>query len=433
MMYVLNERMGSALGALRRLQAADKNGEFFDAEARTRLAAMEETVQEEAAQLKVPLATFEAAMVLMEQGEAACQDDDYEAGFTLLRRAAELVPGWSIPVLNLSVFQFESGQAEEAIASVEEVVNKLEAEGFSGLAHLITISVWAGQPERARTLLPRLVTAFEKEATRIEALQTEEDREGAELLYYKVAGTFAVFEEDENVYATLKRGEKAGIEYSADAWRWLAVSAYNMGKYDEASAYWQKYGPSEQTPFDMGLQEAIARPRPADAPPLRLPYFESSSYLPLPVMSKLLVMKLDDADDSEDAEPTFEFDTEQVQKAYYELSKFYPIQRALLQNANFGVQAVAETNVGILSEIHTPDVAAALKDFAQGYIGPEMARRYAVAILVDWDVLPDEGQLRFWLEQPGEWQDLPMSSFASLEEEETRILDDASELIDEDD
>jgi hypothetical protein len=204
-----------------------------------------------------------------------------------------------------------------------------------------------------------------------------------------------------------------------------------MGKYDEAAAYWQKYGPGEQTPFDVGLQEAIARPRPADAPPLRLPYFESSSYLPLPVMSKLLVMKLDDADDNEDAEPTFEFDTEQVQKAYYEFSKFYPIQRALLQNANFGVQAVAETNVGILSEIHTPDVAAALKDFAQSYIGPEMARRYAVAILVDWDVLPDEGQLHFWLEQPGEWQDLPISSFASLEEEETRILDDASELIDD--
>lgn len=421
-MYILNGREGGALQTLRRLRASDQSGEFFNQEMRERMAALEEILKIEATELKVPAPTLEKAMQLMETGVELCSNHDFEQGFSALQQAANLIPGWTPPRINLSLFQYEAGQAEEAISTVQKVVDELDPSNLAALSHLTTILAWTGQKDRAEQNLEKLNTVFEKEVREIETLK-EEERAGTEILYFKMAGALAALHKDQQVYDILKRGEKLDTQYDANFYRWLATAAYNLGKLQEATTYWQKFEPSDQTAFDTGIQQAMQRKRPADAPPLHLPYFETSEFVPMTVMSQLLALK------ESDTNKTMEFDEELIRVAYAKYSQFYPIKEALLQNANFGLQPVAEANIGIMGEIRTPEITSMLKEYALAYTGAEATRRYAVAFLVNWGELPENAQIRFWSEQAGEWQDLEVSSFASLEDEDRRILGAANDFI----
>ncbi len=417
--YLMNERIATSVQTFRRLRSLDRTGEFFVKESRETLNAIEQSLKEEADQHKVPIATFEKALLMVEQAEAAIEDDNFDKGLGLLQTAADTVPGWTLPRLSQSVYQWEAGRAQESLVTAQKLVEDAP-DNLSALSHLATTLIWNNQTERAQPLLSRVETAFEREAAKIETADEPELEELAGA-FYKATAVFAAIGDDQRVYDILKQGEAAELEYDGAYWRWLAISSYNLGKLEESENYWQQLEPGEISPFVMGLQETLARPRPADAPPLRLPYFETSAAVPMAVTQQLLALK------EIQAGAKFEFDTELVQAAYVKLSPNYQILPALVQNINFGLQPVAETNIGIMGEIHNAEVVAILHDYVQSYIGPEMARRYAVAHLVEWGDLAHEGSLHFWLEEPGGWQDLPISSFASLDEEEQRIVDDVYE------
>ena len=417
--YLLNERVASSVQTFRRLRTLDRTGEFFVKESRETLNSIEQSLKDEANQYKVPVATFEKALLMIEQGEVAIEEADFDKGLKLLQNAAETVPGWTLPRLSQSVYQWEAGHAQESLVTAQKLVDDAP-DNLSALSHLATTLVWNNQTEQARSLLPRVETAFEREAAKIQTADEQELEEVAEA-FYKTAVVFAAMGQDQRVYDILKQGEAAELEYDGSYWRWLAISAYNLGKLEESESYWQQLEPDEVSPFVLGLQETVARPRPADASPLFLPYFETSAFVPMPVTQQLLALK------EVQAGANFEFDTEQVRSAYTKLSPDYQILTALTQNINFGMQPVAETNIGIMGEIRNAEVVSILKDYVQSYIGPEMARRYAVAHLVEWGELARDSNLHFWLEEPGGWQDLPISSFASLDEEEQRIVDDVYE------
>lgn len=421
---MLNNRPAQSLETMRRFRNVDRKGEFFTVESQKQLTTIEEALRDLAKGINVSFHNLEQAQLLIEQSYDALAAKNTEQSIKLLEQAHKLTPKWADPSLNLAKLFFTTGEADKALEILRQILDDVDPNSFSALSRLLTLLSWREQIDEAVALLPRLNDIYVKEAaspiqTRTDALLT-----AGSVLYSMTASCFGMNGDHQRAYEIMQQGEQAGVEYGNEEWTVAGVAAYNSGKVEEAEKYWQEIEEQEQSGFLSGLMAAVLRPRPVDAPPLQLPYINPAIFVPVEIMGKMIDMK-DFPELEETDEPSFEFDQGAMKANYEKLNPLYNIYRSFEQNINFGMRFNAETQVGLMSNINAPEVVEALKQYARGYTGPESARRYAVAVLIESGDLPTEGTIRFWLEDAAEWRDLQLATdFAGQIDFETQMLND---------
>jgi tetratricopeptide (TPR) repeat protein len=410
--YLVTDNPAHALMALRQLRSVDEEGEVFGNDERQQLKELEKLFQEEADNLKVLRVKFEQAMLQMERGELLTIRGEPEAGIPYLQQASELVPNWAAPLNNLSLYLWTAGQPNEAIQAARKVVDEINSEDFMALSNLVHHLAFANRKDEARRYMDRLLTVFEKKAPKQlktdDSPETAMKRGEATALYYKTAESLAALESDETLYRLLKQGEELGLEYDSTFIRLLSAAAWNTGHEDEARKYRDSLDEDDQTDFDEGITAALARPRPADVPRWRMPYFDATDLAPPVVLQKIMLFDFDS-----DVQT---LDGEEIIKAYDRYSRYYPFLASQLQILTIGKPELVGPTLIILSIIGAPDgdkveVRQGLKDFALGVDGPEETRRTAVSALIEIEELPKEGEIRFWSEEKAEWQQLSLAEF----------------------
>ncbi len=406
--YLLTNNLAHALMAYRQLRSADEAGDIYGTEEREQLKGLEQIFQGEADKYEVMRVKMEQAMLTMERGELAALHNEPEIGIQQMQQAVNLLPEWSPARNNLSLYQWSAGQAEKAIETLRPVVDTLDPEDYQALSNLIHHLALAGRTEEARPYLQRLLTVFEKLTPR---LGQKKDRppEGALdvalPLYYKTADALAAMEDDQRLYELLKRGEELSLAYDTPFFRLFAAAAWNVGQSEEAQRYWAKMEADEKTPFDLGIQQAITRPRPPDALPLRIPYYDFNELVPPEVLGQMLPL----------IEGTRSFDHEKMLAAYARYKSLYPFLRAELQFFTFSETGLVSAMLKVLINFGTPEVIQALKDFALGVDGAEEARRITVSALIKMEQLSPDSPIRFWQENPAGWQEISLADFPPSE------------------
>jgi len=403
--YVLNNNPAHALMAYRQLRSTDEDGSLYGLEERERVKALEQLFQVEADTQQVTRVRMEQAMLMMERGELAVTRGESEQGMKYLEQAANQLPKWSPPRNNKATYLWRGGQAEEAIQSLRSVLEELDGENIHALSNLVQFLARAEQTKEAQSYMERLLQVFEKSA------QAKPEAAGLEAsipLYYKTAEALAALQNHQTLYALLKSGEEVGLEYDQTFFRLLAASSWNLGQTEEAHQYWAKLEDEEKTPSDQGIQTALARPRPADAPAWRVPYFDSSDLVPPGVLVQMLILN----------EELGEFDSEMMQAAYQKFKPYYPFLEAELQALTIGPEMVIEATLAVLVAIATPEIRQMLMTFGLGLDGTEKARHMAISALISLGELPAEGEIRFWSEETAEWQNLALADFPPFPSDE---------------
>lgn len=421
---MMSNRPAQALETMRRSRTLDRSGQVFTVEDQSHLTQLEEALRQVAKEVNVPFQEFLKAQNLIEQSYDAGDQNNTEEALNLLGQACQLAPKWADPALTQAQLFYDTGEADKSIDALRLILDDIDPNSLTTLGRLILLLTWRGQSEEAVGLLPRLNDLFEKQVMVSAKQDSTPNLESSTVLYSLVASCFGINGDHQRAYDIMRQGEEAGIEYDSETLSVAGVAAYNLGKIEEAQKLWQRVEAEEaqdgRTFYD-GLKFAVERPRPTDAPPLQLPYLTTSVFVPIPILSKVVVMKNTEEVD-EYGEAKVEFDNEAMRANYEKLNPQYNLRKAFIQNMHFGVPINAETQIGLLSDIATPDLMEALKEYATGYLGAESARRYAVAVLKDNDYLPKEGTVRFWVEDEAQWQDLQLTDFASQEEFEAQML-----------
>lgn len=407
MAYLVSENPAHATMAFRQLRSADEEGEIFGRDEREQLKGLEELFQAEADQYGVQRVKMEQAMLLMERGELASIREAPANGIPFLEQAVAMIPKWTPAQNNLALYQWQAGQAEEALKVTRRVLDEIEAEDHTALSNLVRFLAFAGRKEEARQYMERLLTVFEKIAP--EELEVSDDPEMdvdhafALLLYYKTAEALASLEADETLLELLKQGEELGLNYDTTFFRLVAAAAWNSGEPAEAKKYWSKLSEEELSPLDAAIQTAITRPRPADAPRLRIPYFDAIDLVPPAVMQQIIVIGANEQED--------QLDGSTIQAAYERNRPYYPFLACELQLLTFGNPLLVGPTLVILSVIGSPQIRQALRDFALGVDGAEETRTTAVSALIKLGELPSEGEIRFWSDASAEWQQRDLAAF----------------------
>ncbi len=406
--YLASNNPAHSLMAFRRLRLVDENEELYGPEEKERVKILEKIFKEEADTNKVPRVLMEQAMVVMERGEMAFEREETAIGLELLARATTLLPNWAPPRNNLSLYQWQVGQAEKAIQTAREVIEKINSQDYQTLSNLTRFLALAGKKEEARGYLEKLLDIFEKQAPRRGSsgeFPTEESLNLALPLFYKTAEGLASLEQDQKLYTILKEGLDLGMDFDYNLIYLLGVAAWNLGKAEEARKYWKEFeGDLDNLPL-QGLLLAIERPRPSNSPSLRLPYFETGYLLPPEVIKDLLIID----------EEAGVFNKQAIEASYRRLSPYYPILTAQFQNLAFGVPLVIEATLQILSSMDFPEARQALKEFALGPEGSEEGRKRAISVLISLKELSNEDEITFWQDNPPEWKQISLRNFPSFE------------------
>lgn len=425
LVYLANVKPAHALNAFRQLRLVDEKGEFYGTEERAHVKQLEQFFEDQAVENEVPRVKMEQAALFLEKGEFALSGGEYEQGLGFFQKTIDLLPNWVVARNSMASSQWQVGEAEAAIQTQKLVVDELKSEDHYALNNIIKFLYAAGRMEEARPYMERLQAYFEKNLPQPADLQGPESdltQRAFSLLLHNTAWAIAAFDKDKEVYAVLKQGEGLGLKFNVNLLRLAGAAAWNNNQPEEALQYWKQIDEEEQSLNDEGILTAVELTRPEDAPPLRVPYFESGEFLPQAVLAQILTLN----------EQTGEFAPAKITEAYQRFKPYYPILAAQIQLLKFGHPMLIEATLAALSAIDLPEVRAAIKDFALGVDGSEEARIIAVSALVALGDLPEDGTVRLWSNDTAEWREIPVSEIP-LFNEDVEFDDEDFDFEDEED
>jgi tetratricopeptide (TPR) repeat protein len=296
-----------------------------------------------------------------------------------------------VPVLNnLSQVDSLEGRPEQAIATARRVL-KLEPDNYQALSNLTRYLYLNGQTEEARQLAEQLKTTESKFSD----------------IWIKKVETFTCLGDDQAVLDTFQAARQADeLEsplFQAMLYHSAAVATMRLGNEKQAREYWQqalKYDPN----FDL------ARNNLAD---LKQPVYER--HAPWPYNMRHWVSEQAIQDMVKDWQAALQRKSEAVMerasrrylKQHPEMLTLVPIllERGDPEGREFAFK------LAILAE--TPELLAALRDFALSQNGPDSLRHQAMHAISKAGLLA-EGPVRMWLR--GEWQEILPMGFEIYEE-----------------
>jgi tetratricopeptide (TPR) repeat protein len=315
-------------------------------------------------------ALHEEAQVLMEGGRLA------EARATaqeLLRRRPDFAPAYN----NLSLIEMLGGDTDAAIATARRVL-ELDAQNFHALGNLTRFHVMRGEFDEAREY-----------AARLRAARSENPD-----IYVKKAEALSYLGDDAGVLDALREAQEAEAEGRLNAllWHLAAVALMRQGREDEAKQYWQRaleaapgFEPAQANLSDLG--------RPVGERHAPWP-FHLSEWVPRSLIEDLVKQT---GSVSARKEAAMERAGRRFLELHPAVTKLIPV---LLERGD-PVGREFAVRVSVLAK--TPELLAALRDFALGQHGPDALRMQAAQPLLEAGLMTG-GMTRFWLK--GEWQDL---------------------------
>ncbi len=320
----------------------------------------------------------EESQVLMERGEVT---KARAKANELLARLPDFVPALN----NLSQMYYIDNLPDNAMATAERVL-ELDPQNFHALGNLARYLFLQGRPAEAREAAERLRAA-------------QSDRAD---IWIKKAETFSYFGDDPAALAAFDGAQAAGVLEglinSPMFYHLAAVAAWRLGQEERARELWRECL-SQAPGFELAL---------ANLADLRQAVGERNGPWAFSLNYLLRRQALDDllkvsrkVANQRGAEYTGAMQV--YAQRHPEITHLIPY---LLERGDPVGRDFAVKLAGI---IKTPELLAALREFALGQTGPDRMRLEAAQIATQNDLLPSGGNVRLWMR--GEWQEIMMLGF----------------------
>lgn len=291
-----------------------------------------------------------------------------------------------VPALNnLSMIDGFEGKSDRAIAIARQVL-EIEPENFQALANLVRYLRLSGQTDAAREV--------GEELKRVESKSPD--------VWVKKAEALSFLGDDRGVWEAFEQGERAQqIDLSSSSallYHLAAVASMRLGDTKRARHLWQK-ALQQSAGYDVAQ---------ANLKDLELPSGQRHSPWSFPLTSWLNKETVEELTSQIPSDPSkmLKGKIAQVTRSYLErhpeLIELVPI---LLDRGDLPGRTFA---LSLAHMAKTPEMLAALRDFALSQWGPDEMRYEAARTAVDADLLPMEG-IRMWLR--GRWEEVVMLRF----------------------
>ena len=385
--YQAQGRLVHAVRALRRYLAAEPAGEDL-AEVEGLRRRIEEALAEIGHTFGVSPAEAERGTLLLERGLRAMEEGDFLGATRHFRDAARALPGWTVPQNNLALCQFELGNGDAALATVERTLASAPNDA-QALANLVRFLVILGRREEALAYGERLWT-LSQEA--IAAAPTDGEGAVARFEFEKAAGAYMLLEQDERVVASLERRPREALsDYGLSL---LGAALANTGRKTTAL---EVFGALEPDPVAARLAEAL---RLNETPPgRRFPGVEPAELLPAAIAGQL-AREIDriNAQGADD-----EARGAAIEALLARAPTFLPAFAASLWLED---EIASSRAVAVLLGVGTPAAIDAVRVFAFGRLGPDETRLHAALALLRAGRVESSVNRPLLLWQDGRYQEL---------------------------
>lgn len=312
-------------------------------------------------------ALHERSQILMERGKYA------EASATaneLLERMPDFVPAMN----NLSQIYFSDGNREQAIALAQQVLEKMP-ENVQALSNISRYLLLSGRVEEARQYLERL------RVVKIEILDNA----------IKKAEAFSYFGDDEAVLEAAKEAEEAGwLTEDEDAFflcHWAGVAAARLGQTEKARSYFRQslehnpgYSIAQQNLRDLNKPEGERNGPWA---------FDLTQWMSRHTAEDLIRVSKMASQEKDDPAAL----TERLRQYLQKHPELNTILSMMLERGGADSRQFATF---ITSIAKTPELLAALRDFALGQSGTDQQRLNAIGECSQAGVI-EGGEIRVWI------------------------------------
>jgi len=359
-------------------------------EAREMVAEIEAGVDDLLADLGLPgedgleLATLhEEVQSLLEQGKYA---QARKVAEQLLRRYPDFAPA----INNISLTYLAEGRLDQAIATAQRVL-AFAPDNIHALSNLTRYLCMSGRVDEA-----------EQQAERLKAVESD-----ATDVWLKKAEALSYVGDDQGVLDVFSAAERAGhLEppfVNPILYHLTAVAAMRLGQENRARRYWKR-----ALKLSPGLE--LARANLSD---LRKPVGERHAPWPFSFPNWVTQKAIDDL--GRYLEPAFQRGKEEaVTRATRRYLRQHPEIVSLVPLLlDRGDPMGREFALHIARATGTPELQAALRDFALGQRGPDGMRNEAARIASEAGLLPS-GPVRLWMQ--GEWREILLMTFELHEE-----------------
>jgi tetratricopeptide (TPR) repeat protein len=315
----------------------------------------------------------EETLSLLEQGK-------YARARQVAEQLLKLRPQFAPALNNIGESWLREGRLDQAVAAARRVLG-FDPDNFHALANLARYLFLSGRPEEAR-----------QTAERLRAVQSDQED-----VWVKKAEAFAYLGDDRAVLEALHGYEQSGKEmFPANVgllYHLAAVATCRQGREDEARRLWGR-ALREAPTLDLArdnLEDLDGPVGERHAPwSFGLPY-----WLPLPLFEALSAhVQRATRRGKEDAV------TAEVRRFLEAHPAVAAVVPALLDRGDPDGREFA-VRLAVMAE--TPDLLAALRDFALGQRGPDGLRIEAANAAARAGLLPT-GPTRLWIQ--GRWQEM---------------------------
>jgi tetratricopeptide (TPR) repeat protein len=333
--------------------------------------------------------------------ELAAQHDEVRAAlemgqFREARKTAKLLlsrhPHFAPVHNNLSQVDFAEGRIEQAIATAHHVLS-FEPDNFQALSNLTRYLYLSGQTEAAR-----------KQAERLKQVESKYSE-----VWVKKAEAFTYLGDDQEVLKIFAQAEQSGDlkpplpDSMLLLYHFAAVAAMRLGDEKQARQYWQQV-------LKLNPHFNIARENLTD---LDGPIEQRHAPWPFHMRQWISQRAVDDM--IKEWLPALQRDSEEAMtraarhylRQHPEMVNLVPL---LLERGDPPGRKFA---LDLAAIAETPELLAALKDFALSHHGPDDMRHRAGQIASEAGLLPF-GPTRMWLK--GEWREILFLGFEIYDE-----------------
>jgi tetratricopeptide (TPR) repeat protein len=351
-------------------------------EARKTVADVEPTVRKMLAEYGLPWPEGLEVAVWHEEVQLLLNEGDYgklhEVAGRLLQRVPGFVPAWN----NSGEAYLREGRYADAIAAARRAL-ELAPDNFHALSNLTRYLLLTGHADEAKATAERLKAVVSPNPDS----------------WVKKAEALSYLGDDEGVLAAWRGAEQDGAESLGPHAGFLnhlaAVSFFRQGQEEEARDLWRaalKKSPG----LDLARDNLEDLKKPVGERHAAWP-FAFNYWAQAPAIKDLLAQVGKDTDDERLREGTRRFLAQ-----HPEVAALVPL---LLDRGDPGGRTFA-LRLALIAR--TPELLAALRDFAVGQRGPDQARLEAANAAADAGLLP-AGMVRLWMR--GEWSESLLLSF----------------------
>lgn len=327
---------------------------------------------------------------LHEEAQSLLEQSKYSQARKVAERLLHRRPDFAPALNNISLTYLAEGRLNQAIATAQRVL-AFAPDNFHALSNLTRYLCMSGRVDEAKQWAERL-KAIESELVDI---------------WVKKAEALSYVGDDQGVLDAFSDAERAGyLEppfVNPILYHLAAVAATRLGREDQARRYWK-----QALKLSPGLE--LARDNLSD---LRKPVGERHAPWPFSFPNWVTQKAIDDL--GQHLEPAFRRGKEEaVTRATRRYLRQHPeIVNLVPLLFDRSDPMGREFALHIARAAGTPEMRAALRDFALSRRGPDGMRNEAARIASEAGLLPS-GPVRLWMQ--GEWREILLMAFELHEE-----------------